>query len=71
MYIKHQPSDRGHINGKPVLNVVRNGAKAIHFVQTDEPFVVGEVADQKVDWDVRLDHMQQHSGNLLLIFISK
>lgn len=57
-----KPSDRGLVNGKPVLNVVRKGAEAIHFVQSDEPFAVGQTAEQRVDWAVRLDHMQQHSG---------
>lgn len=62
-----KPSDRGLVNGKPVLNVVRKGAEAIHFVQSDEPFAVGQTAEQRVDWAVRLDHMQQHSGEYNLI----
>lgn len=57
-----KPCDRGLINGKPVLNVTRVGAEAVHFVQSDEPFAIGDEAQQQVDWERRFDHMQQHSG---------
>lgn len=59
---QHQPCDYGFLNEKPVLNVVRKGAIAIHYVQSDDVFNVGDVVQQKVDWDRRFDHMQQHSG---------
>lgn len=64
-----QPCDRGLLNGRPVLNVVRRGAEAVHFVQSDEEFRVDEPAHQQVDWTRRFDHMQQHSGQHLVTAI--
>lgn len=52
------------MNEKPVLNVIRKGPNAIHYVQSDDSFNIGDVVQQKVDWDRRFDHMQQHSGLL-------
>lgn len=57
-----QPCDHGFLNEKPVLNVIRKGAIAIHYVKSDDPFSTGDIVQQKVDWDRRFDHMQQHSG---------
>lgn len=62
-----QPHDTGTLNGQPVVSVARKGSQAIHRVEA----VKGVLAEglecvQKVDWDRRLDHMQQHSGQHLL-----
>ena len=43
-----------------VLQVTRRGADAVHFVESALP--VGKLVKQKIDWERRLDHMQQHSG---------
>lgn len=40
--------------------MLRKGNEALHFVK--EPIQVGTVVSQKIDWDRRFDHMQQHSG---------
>ncbi|XP_037029165.1 alanyl-tRNA editing protein Aarsd1 [Bradysia coprophila] len=64
-----QPCDHGLLNEKPVLNVIRKGAIAIHYVQSEDSFNVGDVVQQKVDWDRRFDHMQQHSGQHLITAI--
>lgn len=62
-----QPCDYGFINDKPVIDVKRRGAEALHFIESEEaPFQVGVTVDCKVDWDRRHDHMQQHSGQHLL-----
>lgn len=61
-----QPCDYGTINGKNVRSVIRQGSQAVHFVESAEPFCVGEPVKQCLDWDRRLDHMQQHSGQHLI-----
>ncbi|XP_037937412.1 alanyl-tRNA editing protein Aarsd1-B-like [Teleopsis dalmanni] len=61
-----QPCDYGTINGQPVRNVVRKGSEAIHFVEMKNPFEEGTAVTQIVDWNRRLDHMQQHSGQHLI-----
>lgn len=64
-----QPSDQGHINGLPVLHVRRHFADAIHFVETDDALAVGSTVELEVDWQLRHDHMQQHSGQHLITAI--
>ncbi|XP_063931239.1 alanyl-tRNA editing protein Aarsd1 [Zophobas morio] len=59
-----QPCDYGFLNDQPVYQVTRKSDKAIHFVK--EPFNVGDQVKQKIDWNRRLDHMQQHSGQHLI-----
>lgn len=59
-----QPWDTGALNGHPVRSVVRKGSQAIHRVDTE--FKAGESVVQKLDWDRRQDHMQQHSGQHLI-----
>lgn len=50
----------GHLCEVPVLQVTRKGDEAVHFVETalDEC----QIVDQNLNWERRLDHMQQHSG---------
>ncbi|KAK9730161.1 Threonyl and Alanyl tRNA synthetase second additional domain [Popillia japonica] len=62
-----QPSDQGYLNDKKVYQVVRRGALAVHL--TEEPLNIGDKVVQKIDWDRRLDHMQQHSGQHLITAI--
>ncbi|XP_037937410.1 alanyl-tRNA editing protein Aarsd1-B-like [Teleopsis dalmanni] len=61
------PCDKGTINGFPVRNVTKteNGA-AVHFVEMLDPFVASIKVIQTVDWDRRIDYMQQHSGQHLI-----
>lgn len=61
-----QPCDYGTINGEPVRSVVRRGNEAVHFVETNITFESGSDAKQILDWERRLDHMQQHSGQHLI-----
>ena len=61
-----QPCDFGTLNEKPVRSVIRKGSEAIHFVEHKDPFAIGESVRQKIDWNRRLDHMQQHSGQHLI-----
>ncbi|XP_049874259.1 alanyl-tRNA editing protein Aarsd1 [Pectinophora gossypiella] len=59
-----QPHDLGWLNNVEVLQVLRKGDEALHF--TKEPLEVGTVVAQKINWERRFDHMQQHSGQHLL-----
>lgn len=59
-----QPCDYGLIEDIPVKKIVRREDKAVHFVP--QPLEIGTVVKQKVDWERRFDHMQQHSGQHLL-----
>ncbi|XP_034249648.1 alanyl-tRNA editing protein Aarsd1 [Thrips palmi] len=59
-----QPWDLGTINGKEVIKVTRRGAEAVHFLKY--PFEVGQSVSVLLDWNRRLDHMQQHSGQHLI-----
>ncbi|XP_025056522.1 alanyl-tRNA editing protein Aarsd1 [Alligator sinensis] len=63
-----QPDDRGLIEDIPVLRVTRQGAEALHFVQT--PLEPGSEVLLSLDWDRRFDHMQQHSGQHLITAIA-
>ncbi|XP_070536570.1 alanyl-tRNA editing protein Aarsd1-like [Ptychodera flava] len=63
-----QPDDRGTMNGIDVLRITRQGADAIHFVQT--PLDVGTEVHQVVDWKRRFDNMQQHTGQHLVTAIA-
>lgn len=55
-----QPCDTGFINDIAVEQVLRRGNEAVMYVK--EPVPIGEEVTQSVNWDRRLDHMQQHSG---------
>ncbi|XP_044269349.1 alanyl-tRNA editing protein Aarsd1 [Tribolium madens] len=59
-----QPCDHGFLNDQPVYQVSRRGDKAVHFVE--KPFNVGDDVKGVIDWNRRLDNMQQHSGQHLI-----
>ncbi|XP_030382573.1 alanyl-tRNA editing protein Aarsd1-B [Scaptodrosophila lebanonensis] len=61
-----QPCDYGTINGQKVRNVIRKGSTAVHFVEATASFEEGAEVQQRLDWERRLDHMQQHSGQHLI-----
>ncbi|XP_075418009.1 alanyl-tRNA editing protein Aarsd1 isoform X1 [Tenrec ecaudatus] len=63
-----QPDDRGTIDGVPVLRVTRQGSQAEHFTQS--PLTPGSQVQVRVDWERRLDHMQQHSGQHLITAVA-
>lgn len=58
-----QPCDTGSINGIPVLDVILEEDEVLHKV---ERLPSGNQLSCVIDWDRRLDHMQQHSGQHLL-----
>lgn len=64
-----QPSDTGNFltednKSIPVFSVSRRGLRAIHV--TDEPVNVGSRVVVEVDWEKRMDYMQQHTGQHLV-----
>lgn len=60
-----QPHDTGHLGGQSVVDVVDEGTRVIHRLQSALPGDVVQVAGQ-VDGARRLDHMRQHTGQHLL-----
>lgn len=58
-----QPHDTGTLDGVPVVDVVEEAGKILHFVERPIP---GEQVRGIVDWDRRVDHLQQHHGQHLL-----
>ena len=55
-----QPYDMGTLNQIKVVNVQEKEDEIWHY--TEEPLKVGTVVEGQIDWDRRLDLMQQHSG---------
>jgi len=58
-----QPADTGTINGIRVLDVQITEGKIIHQLQKKPAQAQAECV---LDWSVRFDHMQQHTGQHLL-----
>ncbi|PSN34908.1 Alanyl-tRNA editing protein Aarsd1-B [Blattella germanica] len=63
-----QPCDSGFLDDVAVLQVSRRGTEAVHFVGSSLP--VGKTVKQTLNWDRRLDHMQQHSGQHLITAVA-
>ncbi|XP_037726385.1 alanyl-tRNA editing protein Aarsd1-A [Drosophila subpulchrella] len=61
-----QPCDYGTLGGFPVKNVQRKGSTAVHFVVSSTSFEQDAEVLQTLDYQRRLDHMQQHSGQHLI-----
>lgn len=55
-----QPGDTGTLGEADVLSVTEEDEKIIHLC--NRPLAVGSVVTGAIDWERRLDHMQQHSG---------
>lgn len=55
-----QPCDTGTLGEANVLDVKERGETIVHLC--DKPLTVGSTVEGKIDWDRRVDHMQQHSG---------
>lgn len=53
-----QTADTGTLNGVKVIDVKINGDTITHFVESE---LSGDVTG-KIDWDIRYDKMQQHTG---------
>lgn len=55
-----QPWDTGVLSDAKVLSVREKDENIIHLC--DKPLVVGSTVEGAIDWERRLDFMQQHSG---------
>ncbi|GKU82856.1 alanine--tRNA ligase-related protein [Niallia sp. NCCP-28] len=58
-----QPADTGTINGIRVQNVQITEGKIVHQLAAKP---IEQQVDCALDWNVRFDHMQQHTGQHLL-----
>lgn len=63
-----QPADRGAINGIAVTDVQKREGEIRHYLAA--PLEAG-VAELKLDWNRRFDHMQQHTGQHLLTAVAQ
>jgi alanyl-tRNA synthetase len=63
-----QPHDTGMLAGRPVVDVVDAGDAVVHVLGRDgaEDLAVGAEVEGTIDWDRRLDHMQQHTAQHVL-----
>lgn len=69
-----QPCDLGTINDFPVEMVTEKGEEIIHTLSSEEAAASLHPGDQvhlKIDWNRRLDHMQNHLGEHILSGIFK
>ena len=60
-----QECDLGVLGGANVLDVKEQGADIVHLC--DAPLEVGAEVSGTIDWERRFDHMQQHSGEHLVM----
>lgn len=58
-----QPSDRGTLEGLEVLNVLEEEGRILHILKEN---ILSDEVKGKIDWNLRFDHMQQHSGQHIL-----
>ena len=59
-----QPTDIGVLGGVKVTDVHEKAGVITHTCAA--PLEVGAVVTGKIDWTVRFDHMQQHSGEHII-----
>ena len=60
-----QNCDLGVLGGVKVLDVKEQGDEIIHLC--DGPLEIGSTVEGSIDWERRFDHMQQHSGEHLVM----
>ena len=60
-----QECDLGILGGAHVLDVKEQGESIVHLCDT--PLEVGAEVTGTIDWERRFDHMQQHSGEHLVM----
>lgn len=60
-----QPSDRGDLEGLPVVEMTDTGGRLLHVLERGG-LAEGQEVQGTLDWDRRFDHMQQHTGQHIL-----
>lgn len=58
-----QPADKGTLNGLAVIDVKRKNGAVVHYLKDE--MAIGTKVIGSIDWNVRFDHMVQHSGEHL------
>ena len=58
-----QPFDLGAVNGIPLLDVIEEEDVILHILKQDIP---SDVVHVEINWQRRVDHMQQHTGQHIL-----
>lgn len=58
-----QPWDQGTVEGIAILKVVEDGEKILHISESE---ISSSKVSGRIDWRIRFDHMQQHSGQHIL-----
>ena len=67
-----QPSDRGSVDGLPVVDVQRRDGRALHRIEAAPgAFEVGQSVVLELDAERRFDHSQQHTAQHLLSAIAQ
>ncbi len=61
-----QPHDTGRINGSLIRDVTIEGDRIYHSVDDAAKFTVGNEVKCLIDWQRRLEMMQQHTGQHIL-----
>lgn len=61
-----QPYDKGVIQDVPVVEVVEEDDEIIHILKKELKEKINSEVVGKIDWKIRFDHMQQHSGQHIL-----
>lgn len=61
-----QPHDCGHISNVNVVDVIEDQHNIIHILERELDEPEGAVVNGTINWDRRLDHMQQHHGQHIL-----
>lgn len=59
-----QLSDRGTLDGVKMTYAAQRGSEVVHYCE--RPLPVGAQVEAVLDWQARLDHMQQHAGEHIL-----
>ena len=59
-----QLSDRGTLGGVKMTYAAQRGSEVVHYCE--RPLPVGAQVEAVLDWQARLDHMQQHAGEHIL-----
>ncbi len=66
-----QLADEGYIQGVRVLDVQEDGDKILHYMESTEDFFLGREVELDIDWEVRFNNMQQHTGEHILSGIAQ
>jgi len=61
-----QPGDTGSLNGARVVECIDGqDSEVLHVIHGDAP-QIGDIVKGRINWERRLDHIQQHTGQHIL-----